>query len=38
MRGFAALRLNNISAVFKYSVEKKYKYKFLYGSHMIPHP
>lgn len=38
MRGLAALRLNNISTVFKYSVEKKYKYKFLYGSHMIPHP
>ena len=38
MRGLAALRLNNISGVFKYSVEKKYKYKFLYGSHMIPHP
>ena len=38
MRGLAVLRLNNVSAVFKYSVEKKYKYKFLYGSHMIPHP
>ena len=34
----AAARLKNLSTVFQFSVDKKFKYKFLYGSHMIPHP
>lgn len=34
----AASRLKNLSMAFQFSVDKKFKYKFLYGSHMIPHP
>jgi len=38
MKGFTARRLATMASMFKFSVEKKYKYKFVYGSHMIPHP
>lgn len=38
MRGFAYKRLQNIASSFLFSVQKKFKYKFAYGSHMIPHP
>lgn len=35
---FAANRLKNLSMAFQFSVDKKFKFKFLHGSHMIPHP
>lgn len=38
MKAFAARRLATMASMFRFSVEKKYKYKFVYGSHMIPHP
>lgn len=38
MIGSAAKRLMGLSRAFGFSVEKKFKYKFLHGAHMIPHP
>lgn len=39
MRALGAMRrLQDLSTKFMFSVDKKYKYKFIYGSHMIPHP
>lgn len=33
-----ARRLQNLALNFLFSTAKRYKYKFNYGSHMIPHP
>lgn len=38
MISFASRRLATMASLFRYSVEKKFNYKFVYGSHMIPHP
>lgn len=38
MIGSSAKRMLNLSKIFAFSVEKKFKYKFLHGSFMIPHP
>lgn len=34
----SAERLLNLKHHFAFSTAKKHKYKFIYGSHMIPHP
>lgn len=33
-----ARRLQNLASTFLYSTNKNFTYKFVYGSHMIPHP
>ena len=38
MLSSASTRLARISKQFLFSTQKKPSYKFVYGSHMIPHP
>lgn len=34
----ASSRLNHIAKQFMFCTQKSFKYRFVYGSHMIPHP
>lgn len=38
MKLVAANRLRGLTNIFKFSDKKRFQYKFLYGSKMIPHP
>lgn len=38
MRGLSAKRLSDIASKFLFSTQIKHRFKFVHGSHMIPHP